>query len=177
MVKLVDTPPADDLVDGARSGDAMARERLVQRHYGPVWSLARKLVRDDATASDIAQETFLRAFAKLEQFDGRARFSSWLFKIAANLARDLHRRRAPDPPEAPVVESAESILAKDEDVERVRRALDGLPMETRCAMALHLQEDLTVPEIASILDITEDAVRNRIHRGLHKVRSMLGGRP
>jgi len=174
---LVDAPAADDLVERARAGDADARNRLVARHYGAVWSLARKLVRDDATASDVAQETFARALARLDQYDGRHRFSSWLFKIASNHVRDLHRRRAPDPVERAPVESADAILAKSEDIARVRRALDALPTETRAAMTLHLQEELTVPEIAFVLDLTEDAVRNKIHRGLQKVRDLLSRKP
>jgi RNA polymerase sigma-70 factor (ECF subfamily) len=180
MMKLVDAPstgsgqaPADDLVERARAGDADARNRLVARHYGAVWSLARKLVRDDATASDVAQETFLRAFARLAQYDGRHRFSSWLFKIATNHVRDLHRRPVPAPAEPEPAEAAETILARTEDIARVRRALDALPTETRAAMTLHLQEELTVPEIAFVLDLTEDAVRNKIHRGLQKVRDLL----
>ncbi len=147
-------------------------KELVARHYGAVWSLARKLTRDDATASDIAQETFARAIAHIESDDVHSP-ASWLFKIATNLVRDLHRRRRPDPAPEPAVPPCESILERNEDLARVRRALDTLPTEVRAAMVLHLQEGLTIPELAFILDTTEHAVRNRIHRALHQVRALL----
>jgi RNA polymerase sigma-70 factor (ECF subfamily) len=145
---------------------------LVARHYNAVWSLARKLTRDDATASDIAQETFARALAHLDDVHSPA---SWLFKIATNLVRDLHRRRSrPDPVAEEAGETpCDAILEKREDLARVRRALDALPTETRTAMVLHLQEGLSVPDIAFVLDITEHAVRNKIHRALHKLRAEL----
>ncbi len=146
---------------------------LVERHYAAVWSLARKLTRDDATASDVAQETFARALAHIDE-DGIHSVASWLFKIATNLVRDQHRRRWREEPRSDGVEPpCESILEKNEDLARVRRALDELPTESRAAMVLHLQEGLTVPEIAFILDITDHAVRNKIHRALSRVRSQL----
>ena len=146
---------------------------LVERHYAAVWSLARKLTRDDATASDVAQETFARALAHIDE-DGVHSVASWLFKIATNLVRDQHRRRWRDePPDERLEPPSDAILQKNEDLARVRRALDELPTESRAAIVLHLQEGLTVPEIAFILDLTEHAVRNKIHRALSKVRSLL----
>jgi RNA polymerase sigma-70 factor (ECF subfamily) len=156
-----------------KTAEAADSRTLLARHYGAVWSLARKLVRDDATASDIAQETFTRALAHLG--DDVHSVASWLFKIATNLVRDLHRRggRPEPPPDESVTPACDAILEKREDIARVRRALDALPAETRAAMVLHLQEGLTVPEIAFALDITEHAVRNRIHRALAKLRADL----
>ena len=144
---------------------------LVACHYGAVWSLARKLTRDDATASDIAQETFARALRHLDSVHSPA---SWLFKIATNLVRDLHRRRwREDPREECLAPPSDALLQKNEDIDRVRRALDALPPESRAAMVLHLQEGLTIPEIAFVLDLTEHAVHNKIHRALNRLRSQL----
>ncbi len=173
MMKLMAAPTGDGLLERARRGDADSRSRLVERHYGAVWSLARKLTRDDATANDVAQETFLRAFAHLAQYDGAHRFASWLFKIAANHVRDLHRRARRVWAEEGQQPACDAILQKTEDVARVRKALDTLAPETRAALTLHLQEDLTVPEIAFVLDLTEHAVRNKIHRALRKLRALL----
>ncbi len=173
-VHVMTTPPADELVDRARLGDSDARNRLAQRHYAAVWSLARKLTREDNAAHDVAQETFLRAFAHLEQWDGRHRFASWLYKIATNYVRDLHRRRRqPWSVEEAVQPSGDVLLERSESIEQVRKALDTLPPETRAAMVLHLQEELTIPEIAFVLELSENAVRNKIYRGLQKLRSLV----
>ncbi len=174
MIKVMDAPPGDELVECARRGDEAARSRLAERHYAAVWSLARKLTRDDNLAHDVAQETFLRAFSRLDQWDGTHRFASWLFKIATNHVRDLHRRkRRPWAAEEAVQPSSDRLVERAESIERVRRALDTFPPETRAAMVLHLQEELPVPEIAFILDLTADAVRNKIYRGLQRLRSLV----
>jgi RNA polymerase sigma-70 factor (ECF subfamily) len=176
MIKVMTATPADDLAERAREGDAEARGKLAELHYAAVWSLARKLTRDDNVAHDVAQETFLRAFGHLDQWDGRHRFASWLFKIATNHVRDLHRRqRRVWAVEEPVDAPCDRMMERAEAIERVRRALDTLPPETRAAMILHLQEELSVPEIAFVLDLTEHAVRNKIYRGLQKLRSQVVG--
>lgn len=155
--------------------DPVDRARLVREHYAGVYSLAWKLTRDDEAAREIAQETFARALTHLDQLDDAQRASSWLFKIATNIVRDRWRRKVrwESLEAAPAVESgAERILEKTEDLARARRALDTLPAETRAAMVLHLQEGLSIREIAFVLDVTENAARLKIYRGLQRVRSI-----
>ncbi len=167
---------SDPVVEQARAGDSRARATLADRHYAGVYSLARKLLRDEEAALDVAQETFLRAFAHLDQYDGEHLFSSWLLKIASNHIRDRRRRRRLEemPDEIPAAASApEALLRKNEDVDRVRAALSTLPPETREAMILHLQEGLPIREIAFVTDLTENAVRMKIYRGLEKVRALM----
>jgi len=164
-----------DLLGKALGGDAAARGDLVRRHYGAVYSLAWKLTRHVETARDVAQEAFLRAFSRLGSHDPRFSFGSWVLKIASNHALDLLRqagRREPLPEEVEPP-SPESVLERGEDLARVRRALDALPPDTRAALVLHLQESLPLREIAFVLDLSENAVRNRIWRGLQKVRADL----
>ena len=161
------------LLEKALRGDATARADLARRHYGAVYSLAWKLTRHVETARDVAQEAFLRAFSRLGAHDPRFSFGSWVLKIASNYALDLLRqagRREP-PPEEVDAPSPEAILERGEDLARVRRALDALPADTRAALVLHLQEALPLREIAFVLDLSEDAVRNKIWRGLRKVRA------
>ncbi|HEX7897217.1 MAG TPA: sigma-70 family RNA polymerase sigma factor [Planctomycetota bacterium] len=161
------------LLEKALAGDAAARAELVRRHYGAAYSLAWKLTRHVETARDVAQEAFLRAFSRLDAHDPRYGFGSWVLKIASNYALDLLRqagRREP-PPEEVEPPSPEAILERGEDLARVRRALDALPPDTRAALVLHLQEALPLREIAFVLDLSENAVRNRIWRGLQKVRA------
>jgi RNA polymerase sigma-70 factor, ECF subfamily len=164
-----------ELLEKALRGDATAQADLAGRHYGAVYSLAWKLTRHVETARDVAQEAFLRAFSRLGSHDPRFSFGSWVLKIASNHALDLLRqagRREP-PPEEVELPSPDSVLERGEDLARVRRALDGLPPDTRAALVLHLQESLPLREIAFVLDLSENAVRNRIWRGLQKVRADL----
>ncbi len=164
----------EEVVERARQGETAARDALVARYYPALFSFARKLTGRVETALDVTQETFLRAFSRMEQQDPAYSFGSWLFKIAANHLHDLRRRsRRPEPPpsDAPEGPGAESILERAEDLERVRRALDGLPAELRIVLVLHLQEEMPVREIAFVLDQTENAVRMKIYRALQKVRA------
>ena len=174
MVKVATAP--NTVVERARRGDKAARATLAKQHYAALFSLARKLTRNEDTAREVVQETFLRAFSKLDQYDGEHRFASWLFKIATNHVRDLHRRKGrwESSDKEPFVEStAESILEKSENLARVRRALNTLAPETRAALILHLQEGLPVTEIAFVLDLTRNAVRMKIYRGVAKVRALV----
>jgi RNA polymerase sigma factor (sigma-70 family) len=171
--------PSADVVERARRGERPAREALASRYYPAVFSFARKLTGRAETALDVAQETFLRAFSRIEQHDASYSFASWLFKIAANHIRDLRRR--PERPEPREAETsglpAESILERSEDLDRVRRALDRLPADLRISLVLHLQEELPVREIAFVLDQTDNAVRMKIYRGLQKVRALVREEP
>ncbi|HEX9889978.1 MAG TPA: sigma-70 family RNA polymerase sigma factor [Nitriliruptorales bacterium] len=85
--------PDPVMIRAAAAGDLDAFERLVRRYQEPVWRFLRGLVSDRALAEDLAQETFLRAFDRLDSFGFRSRFSTWLFQIARNLAVDSLRRR------------------------------------------------------------------------------------
>ena len=167
--------PSADVVERARKGEGSAREALASRYYPAVFSFARKLTGRAETALDVTQETFLRAFSRIEQHDPSYSFASWLFKIAANYIRDLRRRtERPEPREAESSDlRAESILERSEDLDRVRRALDSLPADLRLPLVLHLQEELPVREIAFVLDQTDNAVRMKIYRGLQKIRALV----
>jgi RNA polymerase sigma factor (sigma-70 family) len=166
---------ADDVLERARKGDGPARDALASRYYPAVYSFARKLTGRVETALDVTQETFLRAFSRIGQHDPAYSFLSWLFKIAANHVRDLHRQAGRiEPSLAGASDSpADAILERSENLDRVRRALDRLPSDIRMALVLHLQEELSVREIAFVLDQTDNAVRMKIYRGLQKVRALV----
>src|SRR5437870_8215180 len=103
----------EEVVERARQGDAAARDALVSRYYPALYSFARKLSGRVETALDTTQETFLRAFSRMDQHDPSYSFGSWLFKIAANYLHDLRRRsKFPEPPPVAALENsdAESIL-------------------------------------------------------------------
>jgi RNA polymerase sigma-70 factor, ECF subfamily len=176
------TPPETDeaLVERARRGERDAETTLVLRLYPGVHALASRLVRDVERARDATQETFLRAFSKLYQYDGQHRFSAWLFRILVNLLRDERRRSgrlvsaglAEDDRATPAPPPIERAI-REEDLLRARAALDELPEETRLAVLLHFQEGLNGREIAFALDLTHQAARLRICRGIAAIRSRL----
>lgn len=174
----------EDLARRALAGEREAERVLILRLYPGVHTLAVRLLRNAESARDATQEAFLRAFSRLEQFDGAHRFSAWVFKILVNLIRDDYRRGTrlasaeivPDdwPAREPVpVEAA----IREENFDRVRRQLDRLPDDMRLALLLHFQEGLGGKEIAYALGITHDAARLKISRAVAKLRERLGEEP
>ncbi|NIR46635.1 MAG: RNA polymerase sigma factor [Gemmatimonadetes bacterium] len=163
---------------GAANGDRHALARLFRRHHRTVHSLCYRLTGDAAATDDLVQEAFLRVFRYGAGFDGRARFSTWLYRLVRNLCidhmrarqRDERRRRRLDTAAEPAVE-----LPADEDerLELVRRALNDLTPERREVLVLSRYHDLRYREIAEILEISLDAVKARAHRGLRDLRRII----
>jgi len=173
-----------DLLRRARAGDAAAWSDLVRAHEPALTRLAAAIVRDDEDARDVCQETLRRAIAQLPALDDAERFDLWIRRIAVNAARDVLRRRGvrhavadelarmPPRPARP-----EDLAVAREDRDRLRRALDRLPMELREALVAHLVEDRDYRELAAILDLTVNAVRIRVHRALARLRELLKEQP
>ncbi len=163
-------------VDLLRGGDTAA---LVRRYYGPVYGLARRLLRHPGEARDAAQETFARAIAHLREFDPSRSFRAWIFAIAANHVRDLLRRRkqvALDPEverELPDLAPPDARLLREENREKLAAAVDRLPFDLKIAVALHFQQELTCPEVAAALGVTVNSVRMRLYRALIALREDL----
>src|SRR5688500_1922414 len=171
MELAVDAP--DELL--LSKGDTQA---LIRRYYGPVLGLARRLL-GDAEARDAAQETFLRAIARIRDYDPSRPFRVWLFAIAANHVRDLLRRKRAAPLDADV-EDALSDLSLPEDpalLAEDRGALlaagDALSPDLRIVVLLHFQHDLPPREVAQVLGIAPNAARIRLYRALRALRKEL----
>src|SRR5258708_37465841 len=162
--------------DLIRSGDPTA---LVRRHYGPVYGLVRRFLRNEADARDAAQETFARAIGHLRDFDSRKSFRGWLFAIAANHVRDLLRRRRQLPLDSDTEEQVPDLTLPDEpllrreDRDRILTAVDRLPFDLKLAVTLHYQTDLSSPEIAQALCVSVNAVRLRLFTALAALRKEL----
>ncbi len=182
MLLTMDARPATelDLVRAAIGGDPAAREALVDRYYGPVVALASRLLGDRAEARDAAQETFLRAFRRLDSYRPDQAFAPWLLSIAANYSRDRLRRRASHR-EVPPLEEADARLdlppelplETEEDLARVRRAVDGLPTDLRIAVVLLYQQGLAPAAAAQALGVSVNAFRLRLYRALGQLRAAL----
>lgn len=172
------------------AGHDAALNDLMERHATPVFRFLCRMLGNEDDANDLAQETFARVFQSRDKFRTSERFSTWLFTIAANLARNQIRWRTRHPnvsldaetgtaeePLAnvlPATDAApnERALAK-ERVVAVRRAVRKLPEDLREAIVLCEWEEKSVAEAASILDATPKAVESRLYRARQHLREEL----
>ncbi len=155
-----------------QSGDRRPLETLAARHLATVRRMIHSMTLDDGLADDLAQEVLLRAFRSLASFQGRSRFTTWLYRIAMNLARDTlarHRRspidgRAELPPTATCpAEPPEATADRAEEQEAVTRAIAALPPKVRSAAVLVLIEELDPAEAATIEGVSRATIYWRLH--------------
>jgi RNA polymerase sigma-70 factor (ECF subfamily) len=170
--------------------DEAAFDVLVTRYQQRAWRLAWSILRDAEEARDISQEAFVRLYQTAGSFAGRARFSTWFYRILVNLCLDQRRRRwwqriARNHHEAPTDESLIERLPAErydptEGVERERvvkqlwAEVAQLAPQQRAAVLLQVQEELTTREIAEVLRCSEATVRVHLHRALARLRKTMG---
>jgi RNA polymerase sigma-70 factor (ECF subfamily) len=163
-----------ELLAAFAAGDRAAAERLVEQSYRVVYALVRRLCGDAELAADLTQESFRKAWDALESFDGRARFSTWLCRIAYNTyLNHLRRPRRLLPLEERVeaavtdpAPAADEALGQAVAGDRLRRAVLRLPEELRFTVTARYWGDLPVAEIARHEGITGVAIRKRLKRAL-----------
>jgi len=173
------------LVARLRAGDQSAYRQVVDAYKDRLITVIARVAGAGPDAEDLAQETFLKAFAAIGRFDGRSALFTWLYRIAVNTARDWsdHRRRRPTVP----LHGPEGLLVEplapdgppdDEAVRReerqaVRRALQRLPEPFRTTLVLREMEGLSYEAIADALDVSIGTVESRIFRARCKLRALL----
>jgi RNA polymerase sigma-70 factor (ECF subfamily) len=175
-----------ELIQRARAGDQDAFAALVMSHADRVYALLRRFGLDASEADEVAQAVFVRAWRGLARFEGRAQFSTWLYRIAFNEAqRRLSRRPSAgaeqDPDRDDVVlslpESAAlgpEAQALDREFDRaLEQALDQLPSDWRAAVVLRDIDGLSTKEAAEIVGVREAAFKSRLHRGRMHLRALL----
>ncbi len=182
-----------DLVTLARAGGEQAYRELLDRYQRPVFSLVYRMVRDRELAEDLAQETFVKVFNRLDRYNPKYKFSSWIFKIASNLAIDTLRRREPvtvsmdGSRNAKTADESEStrlsVASTDENPEElleakqlgaeIEQAIGKLRPEYRTAILLRHVEGRPYEEIAEIMDAPLGTVKTHIHRARAELREML----
>ena len=181
--------PDRELVERWHGGDVGAFETLVHRHERRVFRLLLRMLGSHAEAEEVAQETFLNLHRHGHRFRHEARFSTFVYRVAANAA--LNRRRAMsrsqareqalarqhadgiDPPSQP--QDPESAAAREELRARVQAALVKLSPNLRLPLVLYDIEGLPYGEIARVLELAEGTVKSRIHRARQALREILGG--
>ena len=168
----------------ASGGDSAAFEELVLRNADRLYMTLRRFGLDDGEAQEAAQETFLRAWRSLGQFEERAKFSTWLYRIAFNEAHRLLARRpaagalvsTEDRPLDDLTDGAAGPAARAEQGELRSALLDALrelPESLRAPVVLRDVEGLSTLEAASVLDLGEAAFKSRLHRGRMALRSLV----
>ena len=181
MTPATEVSPTDEVLANAlREGDDRALDALMLRWQVPLRTFLYRHLQNEADALDLAQETFVRVYRHRANYREGARFSTWMFQIALNLARDHARRRVRRPvvtlDEAPEAISEGNPQASAVIVERaqaVRAAIAGLPEPLREAVLLFEYEHKSHAEIATIVGATAKAVETRLHRAREQLRQKL----
>ena len=162
-------------------GKEEAFAELVRRHQGAVRGLLMRLTDDPYLADDLAQEAFLRAYRGLIAFAGRAKFSTWLYRIAYNLFLN-HRSRVRPTSTLPdgfsgqtVASEPHSHLAQTDLRRDLGAAISSLPQHYRAVVVLYYLEDVTYPEICQILNLPLGTVKTHLHRAKKLLRTRLHG--
>ena len=195
MARLLDLSnlPDADVVALAQRGREDAFRELVRRYERPVFSLVFRMVRDSATAEDLAQDTFIKVLNNIDKYRPEFKLSSWLFKIANNVAIDHLRRRqlntvsmdgSPHASTAADIEATRFDVASDdesalEEMESkelgsaIEHAIGKLRPEYRSCILLRHVEGRSYEEIAATLDLPLGTVKTYIHRARHELREAL----
>ncbi len=180
------------LMLGVKAGDDTSFELLLQRYRTPLVNFLCRMVRDQAMAEDLAQEVFLRVYRARKHYAPSAKFTTWLFRIATNLALNALRdgryrqrevsldqpsdadgdERGPVelPDQRPGVE--QQLMASDR-AEVIRQAVYALPEKQRAAVLLHKYHELDYDEIARILRCSESALKSLLFRAYETLRVQL----
>jgi RNA polymerase sigma-70 factor, ECF subfamily len=178
------------LVEASRSGHIAAFEELVRRYDRKLLRIALQVTHNQEDAQEAVQETFLKAYQKLNQFRGNSKLSTWLIRIALNESLMTLRRRRRCPQELPLEyedpngknlpldvadwsPNPEQLYSRSELQEILRKALEGLPPALRIVFVLRDLEVLSIKETAAALDLHPSAVKARLLRARLQLREKL----
>ena len=174
-----------------KAGDDASFDFLLVKYRSPLVNFLYRMVRDTATAEDLAQEVFLRVYRARKQYTPSAKFTTWLFRIATNVAlnsvRDNRYQKMQVSLDAPVTGEEESAprelparemridehLLERDRVAFIQQAIASLPEKQRAAVLLHKYEEMDYAEIAKILDCTEAALKSLLFRAYENLRLQL----
>lgn len=157
----------------ARQGDPQAFSALVEQYQTPVYNLCYRMLNNTGDADDAAQETFLRAYKSMKKYDDSRSFATWLMSIAAHYCIDQLRKRrmtivsTEDLPYFEVVDrnpGPESMMTQHQEQDNVRKLLHTLNPVDRAAVVMYYWNELSYQEISQALNLTESAVKSRLHR-------------
>ena len=174
-----------------KAGDEQSFGLLLQRYRTPLVNFLYRMVRSREQAEDLAQEVFIRVYRAREEYVPSAKFTTWLFRIATNLAlnslRDHRHQKLEISMDAPVTTDAEDgdekpfevadkhptieqELVEEDRKKMIRHAIEKLPEKQRAAVLLHKYQELDYAEIAKILSVSESALKSLLFRAYESLR-------
>ncbi len=193
-VRAMYSPDSDDaLVERALKGDMSAFSRLYDRYEKPLFNFICQYVGDYEAAQDVFQETFIRAYRKLQRYQLGTNFSAWLHRIAINQSKDEFKRRRRRPISS-ITQSEggeetdllatisdesltpEELLTRKEQAGRVRRALTRLTKDHMQVILLYVFQGMAYKDIAETLGIPIGTVKSRMHYAIKELGKVLDGR-
>ena len=173
----------EEIVERILGGETALFELLMRRYNQRLYRVTRAIVRDEGEAEDVTQDTYVRAFEHLDQFAGRARFSTWLTRIAVHEASARLRRRGRQsdleeimPTLASASAGPEQRAADHELGQAIEAAVDALPEVYGSVFMLREVEGLSTAETAACLDINAETVKTRLHRARALLRNHINAR-
>jgi RNA polymerase sigma-70 factor (ECF subfamily) len=156
----------DELIDRSKRGEIDAFRHLVKRHQGYAFALAFRLVCDEETAKDVVQESFIRIWKHLQEYDPAVKFTTWLYRIVVNLSFDqlkMDKRRG---------RVIENFVNRDL-VERIRRVAARLPLKQQLVFVLRDLNDLSVQETADVLAMSSGSVKANLSYARQTIRKKM----
>lgn len=176
----------DHLVKQAKQGDIDAFTELVRRFQEKIYHTILSLTRNQQDAYDLVQETFMHAYKSLRNFKQRSEFYTWIYRIAVNLTLNFLKRRKKDEKREVYVEdysldvkSAASTLSpeghsmKKELSEKLKEAIDSLPLTYKVSFVLVVSQGLTHTQVAKVLRCSENTISWRMHKARKMLRQKL----
>ncbi len=193
---LADPVPVDGMDDAAvmlrvRAGDQAAFDYLVQKYRRPMVRFMYRMAHNTAAAEDLAQEVFLRVYRSRENYEASAKFTTWLYRIASNLAvnhaRDTRHERAenqvsldePDEDTGMTMDVADSTLSVEENIVRrermmaIREKVHALPERQKLAVIMHKYQQMDYKQIGKVLKLSESATKSLLFRAYETLRVQL----
>ena len=194
--KSADTQSAEGLSDAqimlrVKDGDDSAFEYLVQKYRRPMLSFMYRMARNSAVAEDLAQEVFLRVYRSREKYEASAKFTTWLYRIASNLAvnhaRDTRHQRPentvsldePDQESGLTMDLPDNSLTAEESIVRrerlaaIRQRVEALPERQKMALIMHKYQQMDYRQIAEVLKLSESAIKSLLFRAYETLRVQL----
>jgi RNA polymerase sigma-70 factor (ECF subfamily) len=175
----------------AKAGDQSAFDYLVQKYRRPMISFMYRMAHNRAAAEDLAQEVFLRVYRSRASYEASAKFTTWLYRIAGNLAvnhaRDTRHQRPevtvsldePDDETGTALElpdgmpNAEQVMVRRERMRAIRSKVEALPEQQRLAVIMHKYQQLDYKQIAEVLKKSESATKSLLFRAYETLREQL----
>lgn len=172
-----------------KDGNSASFDLLLQRYRTPLVNFLYRIVRDSGAAEDLAQEVFLRVYRARDRYAPSAKFTTWLFRIATNLAlnniRDTRHQKMEVSLDAPVKEDeqvmelpapekcVDQMMLERDRADFIRSAVEALPEKQRIAVMLHKYEEMDYTEIAKVLQCSESALKSLLFRAYETLRVQL----